>query len=52
MTEVPSRIEAYENGRRVPIATLPPVLSKPVSLNEDVVLEKHITHEASHDRAI
>jgi AraC family transcriptional regulator len=44
MTEALSRIEANENGRRIPIATLPPVLSKPVSLDEDVVLEKHITH--------
>jgi AraC family transcriptional regulator len=43
MTEILSRIEAYESGRRTPIATRPPVLSKHVSLNEDVVLERHVT---------
>ena len=44
MTEaLPSRIEAYANGRRMPIATRPPVLSKAVSLSEDVILERHIT---------
>lgn len=48
MTHVlPSRIEAYENGRRIPIALRPPVLSKPVSLNGEVVLEKHITPSAA-----
>jgi AraC family transcriptional regulator len=48
MTDLyPSRIEAYENGRRVPIATRPPVLSKSVSLSEDVVLERHLTPGAA-----
>jgi len=42
-----SRIEAYANGRRIPFAPRPPVLSSSVSLGEDVVLEKHVTPHAA-----
>jgi AraC family transcriptional regulator len=36
------RIDAFQNGRRIPIASRPPVLSRFVSLCEDVVLEKYV----------
>jgi AraC family transcriptional regulator len=46
MTATPqSRIEAYENGRRIPISSRPPVLSTSSLLGEHVILERHLTPE-------
>ena len=41
-----SRIDAFQRGRRIPIAPRPPVLSRFVSLGEDVVLEKYVIPHA------
>ena len=40
------RIDAFESGRQIPIAPCPPVLSRFVSLSEDVVLEKYVIPHA------
>lgn len=41
------RIEAFQNGRRIPISPRPPVLSRFVTLGEDVVLEEHVIPHAA-----
>lgn len=43
----PSRIEVYEDGRNVPVAPHPPVLSS-AFFSEDVILEKHLTPQSAH----
>jgi len=40
-------IEVYEDGRRVPAAPRPPVLSS-AFLGEDVILERHSTSQSAH----
>jgi AraC family transcriptional regulator len=42
-----SRIAVYENGRNVPAAPHPPVVSS-AFFGEDVILEKHFTPESGH----
>lgn len=37
-----SRIEAYENGHRVPFAYRPPTLTASLSQSDDAVLEKYV----------
>jgi AraC family transcriptional regulator len=46
MTAAPlSRIEAYENRRRIPVSPRPPALSTSTLLGEHVILERHVTPE-------
>lgn len=41
------RIEVHENGRRIPAAPHPPLLSASSLLGEGVILEKHVTPQAA-----
>ncbi|HXN22518.1 MAG TPA: AraC family transcriptional regulator [Candidatus Dormibacteraeota bacterium] len=41
------RIEVYEDGRNVPVAPHPPVLSS-AFLGQDVILERHLTLQSAH----
>ena len=43
----PPRIEVYSDGRNVPIASHPPVLSS-AFLGEGVILERHLTPQSAH----
>jgi len=45
--DIQPRIEVYEDGRRVPVAPRPPVLSS-AFLGEDVILERHWTSQSAH----
>ena len=40
------RIEAFQSGRRIPVAARPPILSSFVSLGEGVVLERYVIPHA------
>ena len=45
--DIQPRIEVYEDGRRLPVAPRPPVLSSAFS-GEDVILEKHSTPQSAN----
>src|ERR1700722_8561715 len=46
MSDVPQfRIEAYENGKRIPISQRPPAVSTSTLFGEQVILERHVTTE-------
>src|SRR5882724_6964123 len=45
--DIQPRIEVYEDGRRVPAAPRPPVLSS-AFLGEDVILERHSISQSAH----